>query len=408
MNCRACSSPDLVEILDLGAQPPANNYLASADEAETRYPLALAFCRACGLAQLRDAQPPDLFAGYRYLTGASAAARDYWATYAREAILPRVRDDDLVVDVGGNDGTLLGELPEDIWKVNIDPAANLKPFNEVKDIEHWPYCLTEEMAHQIVACHGRHARVVCANNVLAHTDDPAALLRACATLIGDDGTLIAEVHWAHHLVTQGCFDQIYHEHACYYSLGALIQLFNPCGLHISQVEVVPGQGQSLRLFASTNKLIYAPPSVRFVLEQEESLDLENETIWHSFARAARTTRRDLRALLYQLKQQGKRIIGYGAPAKGNTLLNFCGIGRDQLDYLTDTTPFKQGRYAPGSRLLIRDPRYLWEDPPDYALLLTWNHRAAILAQERELIENGMKFIVAMPRVEIIDGERRAA
>jgi C-methyltransferase C-terminal domain len=176
---------------------------------------------------------------------------------------------------------------------------------------------------------------------------------------------------------------------------------------VHDVQIVPSQGQSLRVFASTR---WKNPSDRIqpILMEERSLGLHDETAWHSLARAARTTRRDLRSLVYQLKHQGKRIVGYGAPAKGNTLLNYCGLGRAQLDYLTDTTPLKQGLYAPGSRLPIRVPAVLHADTPDYALLLAWNHRDAILAQERELIARGMRFIAAMPRVEILEPAREAA
>jgi SAM-dependent methyltransferase len=405
MNCRACSSADFAPILDLGTQPPANAYLAALDEPEVRYPLALAFCRNCGLAQLRDAQPPDLYRNYRYLTGASAAAHAHWAAYTKDAILPRLKDGDTVVDIGGNDSTLLAEISRANFQldlVNVDPAANLVDMNEAQGIEFWPTTLDQDIAEDIVEYHG-HARVVCANNVLAHTDDPRSLLRAIAILLGDEGTLIAEVHWAKHLVRQKHWDQIYHEHACYYSLGALLSLMKQCGLWVHDVQIVPSQGQSLRVFASTK---WQNPSdqIQIILMEERSLGIHREEAWYDLDTDAQITRVDLCDLLRELKAQGKRIIGYGAPAKGNTLLNFCGIGRDQLDYLTDTTPLKQGLYAPGTRLPIRPPAALREDTPDYALLLAWNHRAAILAQERDLIAKGMRFITAMPSVEILEPE----
>jgi hypothetical protein len=417
MNCRACSSAALAPILDLGTQPPANAYLAALDEPEVRYPLALAFCRACGLAQLRDAQPPNLYRNYRYLTGASAAAREHWANYACEAIMPRCSPGDLVIDIGGNDGTLLCRLPDSLQRLNVDPAVNLSEINEARGIEFAPQALDQDLAEDIVEHFGL-ARVVCANNVLAHTDDPRSLLKAIAILLGEEGILIAEVHWAHHLVTAGCWDHIYHEHACYYSLEAIIPMLLECGLQLDHAQVVPSQGQSLRLFCSALKSIQdfycdMPTAVARLIEQERKTGvykngLCEEHTWHDFATNAQCMRVDLRDLLRDLKDQGKRIVGYGAPAKGNTLLNYCGIGRDQLDYLTDTTPLKQGLYAPGSRLLIRDPGCLREDTPDYALLLAWNHHVAILAQERDLIARGMRFITAMPSVEILEPARETA
>jgi len=384
MACRACASADLTTLFNLGIQPPANAYLASLDEPEVRYPLALAFCRACGLAQLRDPQPPALYRNYRYLTGASAAARQYWADYAEQAIAPRVAGGDLVIDIGGNDGTLLAQINPGIRRINVDPAANLAEMNETKGIEFVPQALDQDLAEDIVENYGP-ARVVCANNVLAHTDAPAALLRAIATLLGEEGTLIAEVHWAHHLITAGCWDQIYHEHACYYSLGSFIPMLLACGLQLDHAQVVPSQGQSLRLFCTVLKSIQdfycdMPTAVARLLEQERAADLDREDIWQELATQAYATQIELVNLLTKLKHQGKRIVGYGAPAKGNTLLNFCHIGTSILDYLTDTTHMKQGLYAPGTRIPIVHPARLKQESPDYALLLAWNHREAILAR----------------------------
>lgn len=257
---------------------------------------------------------------------------------------------------------------------------------------------TSETADDIIAKYGK-ATVVVANNVFAHTDPIRDVFGGVAKLIGNEGTFVFEVHWAKHLVEEGAFDQIYHEHLCFYSLHAAKYLVEVAGMSIFDVEIVPMQGKSLRVYASKNK--EATPNVARILQEEEDAGLTHEEVYQRFSREVETNKNILLELLHGLKAQGKRIIGYGAPAKGNTLLNYYGLSIETLDYLTDTTPLKQGLYSPGQHIPIFPPEKLLTDTPDYVLLLAWNFRDAILEKEEILREKGVKFIVTVPKVEVL-------
>jgi len=218
-------------------------------------------------------------------------------------------------------------------------------------------------------------------------------------LLADDGAYVFEVHWVGNLIGDGGFDQIYHEHLCYYSLLALNRLVESAGLHIFDVEFVPIHGKSLRVFAGKKQEKTKAVDDIFALEREIGLD-KVET-FQQFSRKVEKNKIDLLELLIQIKKEGKKIAGYGAPAKGNTLLNFIGIGPDIIDYLTDTTPMKQGLYSPGIHIPVVSPDKLISDKPDYILLLAWNYADAILKKETALREGGTKFIIPVPEVKII-------
>jgi hypothetical protein len=400
--CRICGGADLTEVLNLGDTPPANAYLRKEDldKTEKSFPLVLYFCRNCSLIQLLDVVDPQiLFSNYHFLTSASLPSVMHFKKYAEEVVLPLITSpQDLVVDIGGNDGSLLSFVKDRARVLNVDPADNLASMSEEKGVPFYPAFFTSKTAEDIVASHGT-ARAVTANNVFAHTDPLRDVFSGVANLIGDDGVFIFEVHWAKHLLDEKCFDQIYHEHLCFHSLHALKHLVESVGLHIYDVEVVPMQGQSLRVFADKRRV----PTVRVadLLREEKAAGLTDESTHRAFAETVQTNKQTTLSLLRDLKAKGKKIAGYGAPAKGNTLLNFYGIGPETIDYLTDTTPLKQGLYSPGMHIPIVSPRQLYLDTPDYVLLLAWNFKDAILAKEKELREKGVKFIITVPDVQIV-------
>ena len=400
--CRVCEGTDLVKILDLGSTPPANAYIKreNLNKPERSFPLALYFCRNCSLAQLLDVVDPEiLFKDYHFLTGASAPSVEHFKKYAEEVILPILQNpEELVVDIGGNDGVLLSYVKEYARVLNVDPADNLAPLSEERGVPFYTAFFTSETADDIVAKYG-NAKVVVANNVFAHTDPIRDVFTGVSKLIGDEGVFVFEVHWNKHLIDTGCFDQIYHEHLCFYSLHAAKYLVEATGMKVFDVEVVPMQGLSLRVFVSKNRT--PSENVTRVLREEEAAGLTKETVFHAFADTVRGNREKVLALLKELKDQGKKIVGYGAPAKGNTLLNYYGIGPETLDYLTDTTPLKQGLYSPGMHIPIVSPSVLLTDIPDYIFLLAWNFKDAILEKEKSLREKGVKFIVTEPEVEVI-------
>jgi hypothetical protein len=282
--------------------------------------------------------------------------------------------------------------------LNVDPADNLAPLSEGRGVPFYSAFFTSAVADDIVKKFGK-ATVVVANNVFAHTDPLRDAFAGVAKLIGQDGTFVFEVHWVKHLLEAGCFDQIYHEHLCFHSLHALRHLMESVGMRIFDVEIVPTQGQSLRVYGAKNR---APsPAIARILAEEKASGVTQESAYQAFAKKVQANKEKLLALLRDIKAEGKKIVGYGAPAKGNTLLNYYGLGPETLDYLTDITPLKQGLYSPGMHIPIVSPQRLRVDTPDYILLLAWNFKDSILEDEKALRQKGVKFIVTVPEVTAI-------
>lgn len=400
--CRVCSSTNLVKVLDLGSMPPANAYLKEENlgRKEESYPLALYFCKECSLAQLLDVVNPEiLFGDYHFITSASQPSVEHFKRYAEETLRQFISSpEDLVIDIGGNDGVLLSFVKSYARVLNVDPADNLAKISEERGVLFFPRFFTSKVADELLERFGP-VKVVTANNVFAHTDPIRDVFKGVAKLIGDHGVFIFEVHWVKHLVNTGAFDQIYHEHLCFYSLHALKRLVELSGMNIFDVEVIPMQGQSLRVFVAKHR--QATPRVEEILKEEKERGLTEERTYHEFAKRVAENRKKLITLLYDLKKQGKKIVGYGAPAKGNTLLNHYNLGTETLDYITDTTPLKQGLYSPGKHIPIVAPERLQEDPPDYILLLAWNFADVILEKEKPLRGKGVKFIITIPEFKIL-------
>lgn len=400
--CRVCLSTDLVLILDLGKTPPANAFLRKEDlhKEELHFPLAIYFCRNCTLVQLLDAVDAQiLFRDYHYLSGASTPLVEHFKEYASSAIRPYIQSkEDLVIDIGGNDGVLLEFVKKFAQVLNVDPADNLRAVSEAKGVPFYNAFFGSKTVPDLLAAHGR-PRIVTANNVFAHIDPIRDVFAGVASLIGDDGVFIFEVHWVKHLVEENSFDQIYHEHLCFYSLHALKYLVEKSGMKIFDVEIVSSQGKSLRVFASKDR----PASTRVdsVLAEEERAGLTTEGSYHEFATRVKENKRNVVDFILNLHKEGKRVAGYGAPAKGNTLLNFYGLGPEIISYLTDTTPLKQGLFSPGMHIPVVSPDQLRTDPPDYLLLLVWNYKDAVLKKEAALRAAGVKFIVTVPRLEVL-------
>ncbi len=400
--CRICGSADLMQVLDLGKTPPANAYVqfGDLDKQQPTYPLAIYFCRGCSLVQQLDVVDPDmLFKNYHYMTGANFPATEHFRRYAEDAIKRFISSaDDLVIDIGGNDGVLLDFVKDFARVLNVDPADNLAAVSEAKGVPFYTAFFNSKTSDELLRKYG-HANVVTANNVFAHTDPLRDVFAGVSKLIRHDGVFIFEVHWVKHLLETGCFDQIYHEHLCFHSLHALKHLVESSGMKIFDVEIVPMQGQSLRVYAAKDREPKA--SVAAILKEEQDAGLTREETYRSFSEVVERNKAELLTLLSGLKASGKKIVGYGAPAKGNTLLNYYGIGTETLDYLTDSTPLKHGLYSPGMKIPIKDEALLETDTPDYLLLLAWNYKDAILQKEQSLRDRGALFILTIPSVQIV-------
>lgn len=401
-NCRICASKDLKEFLDLGAMPPANSFLKKEDlnKEEVIFPLMVYFCHDCGLVQLLDVVAPALlFKDYSYLTSASKPLVDHFVEMAKDLVARFISyKKDLFVEIGGNDGSLLKAVKNHCRVLNIEPAKNVAQISREQGVEAIDEFFSKKLANKILKSCGQ-AKIVVANNVVAHIDDLKELFDGVKALIGKDGVFVFEVHWVGNLIGDGGFDQVYHEHLSYFSLMALQKLVERHGFKIFDVALVSIHGQSLRVYVSANQKI--EKSVDNFLNKEKELGLNQSKTYLGFAKKVEKNKRELTNLLLKLKKQGKRIIGYGASAKGNTLLNYCGIDKQILDYIIDTTPFKQGKLTPGTHIPIYSPGKLFQEIPDYILLLSWNYADAIIKKEQNLRDKGVKFIIPVPEVKII-------
>lgn len=400
--CRICGNRRLIPVLGLGRQPPANRFLRHRElqKPEPRFPLAVQFCENCALLQLCHAVNSRLlFNGYRYETGASAPLVEHFEEEARMIVRSFIRDkNELVVELGSNDGALLAALTGRCCILGIDPAKNLAAVARKRGVPTVAAFFNEQTANRILKKRGE-AKVIIANNVLAHIDDIHDVMRGVCALLAHDGVFVSESHWVGNLIGEGGFDQLYHEHLSYYSLHALAELARMHGLVVTNVKLFPIHGASIRVYMQRHGQSGA--SVRRLLAREKKLGLTEISVFRRFACKARETRVRLRRLIMGLALEGKRIAGYGAPAKGNTLLNYCGLGVREIAFITDTTLSKQGLFTPGTHIPVVSPETLKKNPPDYLFLLAWNYADAILKKERALRAKGVKFIIPAPKVRTV-------
>jgi len=404
-NCRICKGSNLIKILDLGETPLANFFLKKEDldKKELKFPLVVYFCEKCKLLQLLDiVNPEKLFRHYYYLTSTSKPLTDHFVELGKSIVNRFIKSkDDLVIDIGGNDGVLLNSIKNKCRVLNIEPAKNVAKISREKSVDTKEEFFNKELAKRILKDYGS-TKVITASNVFAHIDNLEDVIAGVKILIGDKGIFIIEVHWVANLlglVDVGGFDQIYHEHLSYFSLLTLVQLFNQFDLKIFDVKLIPIHGQSLQVYVSKNREI--SESVNELIEQEKSLGLDKMETYLNFVKKVERNKSELRNLLSKLKKENKKIIGYGATAKGNTLLNYFQIDNKILDFIVDDSPLKQGLYTPGTHIPIFSVNRLKEDKPDYMLLLAWNYAESILNKERSLRDEGVKFIIPVPEVKIL-------
>lgn len=380
--------------------PLANSFVSKKDlnKKESRFPLAVSFCKKCSLVQLLDVVDPKiLFSNYYYITATSPQLIEHFKEHSKNVLKFVTDNRDLVVDIGGNDGTLLAELKDYCRVLNVEPATNIAKISLKKGVETVNDFFVPSV-DKIIKQYG-HAKVVTANNVIAHTDTVKGLFKGVKKLLTDDGVFIFETHWVGNLIGKGGFDQIYHEHLCYYSLHALKYLCDSVGLTIFDVKLIPLNGQSLQVYVSKNRKM--GESVKKFLQREKKMKLNTFSAFTKFSTKVSKNRLATRIMLACLKANGKKIIGYGASAKGSTLLNFYGIKSDLIDFVTDTSPIKQGLFVPGVHIPIVKPEMLYKAKPDYVLLLAWNYASSILQKEKALRKQGVKFIIPVPKFKIV-------
>jgi SAM-dependent methyltransferase len=405
IRCRGCSDGALEVVLDLGAQPLANALLDAddLDRPEPRFPLALAFCRRCSLAQITESVPPEaLFREYAYFSSVSDEMVDHAREIAERMIAERgLGPDSLVVELASNDGYLLQHyVARGIPVLGIDPARNVAASATARGIPTVAEFFGADVAADLHRA-GRDADLVHANNVLAHVPDLHGFVSGIATILKPGGLAVIETPYVRDLVERVEFDTIYHEHVFYYSLTSLARVLADHGLVVADVERLAIHGGSLRVFAAHAGSVEPHPAVAALRTEEDDLGVGTLAYFNAFAARVEALGDELRNLLSDMKGRGETIAAYGAAAKGAVLLNAFGIGTETIDFVADRSPHKQGHFMPGVRIPIVPAEHLLEAMPDACLLLTWNFADEILRQQTEYRARGGRFVIPLPKPSLV-------
>ncbi len=404
-NCRMCKGKSLRMFLDLGKTPLANAFLREKDlnSPEQTYPLRVFFCESCHLSQLVDVVSPEvLFRDYVYFSSGVANVPEHFRRYAEnvvERFLPGRSG--FVVEIGSNDGVLLGVIKNlGINVLGVDPAENIAVVANSRGIPTLPEFFSVRLADSIAREHGK-ADAIIANNVFAHIDDHYDLIRGVRALLKPKGAFIFEAPYIVDMFENLAFDTIYHEHLSFLSVKPLVQLFNQFGMEVFDVEIHPVHGNSIRIFAGHKGAHPVSSRVHDFLEKEQSMGLSSFSTYEGLASAVSALKEKLLSLLQELHRDGKKIAAYGAPARGNTILNYLGVNRELISFATEELPSKIGFYTPGTRLPIIPIAEARKNPPDYFLLLAWSYKDMVLKKEQAFREQGGKFILPVGDVSIV-------
>jgi SAM-dependent methyltransferase len=405
--CRSCSSPLEHSVVDLGVQPVANSFLTAAQlqEDEPAFPLHAFVCETCWLMQLGwTVSPEEIFSDYAYFSSYSSSWLGHARAYAG-MISARLDlgPDDLIVEVASNDGYLLRNFAEQGLRVlGIEPAKNVAGAAIALGVPTETVFLSARTAPDLVRRFGQ-ARLLIGNNVLAHVPDLEGFVSGLHALLAPGGTLTMEFPHLLRLVDEVQFDTIYHEHYSYFSLLAARDVFRRRDLSVVDVEELPTHGGSLRVYVQRSADgATASPRVEELLGRERAAGLHGLETFDRFGAKVERTRRLFLDFLEQARGDGRTVVGYGAPAKGNTLLNACGVSPESMEYTVDLSPHKHGRFLPGSHLPIHPPDKIFETRPDFVVILPWNLKDEISAQMSGIRDWGGRFVVPIPEATVLD------
>lgn len=404
-HCIGCHSIQVEAFLDLGNTALANKFLLPQEVGakEKVYPLAVGFCHACAHVQLMDRVAPQaMFDEYLYISSLSTTLVAHLNSLA-DAVLRRFacRERDLVVDIGSNDGTLLQSFARSgVRTLGIDPARNLEPLARAKGINVVADYFNASTAERIVAGYGQ-AKVVTATNVFLHIPELSGFMSGLEHVLAKDGAFVVEAHYLGDLLEQCAFDTIYHEHCSYWSLTSVSRMFAQFGFEVFDVERLPIHHGQMRIFVGRHGAYPVAHSVQTLLQEEVGAGLTSFETFTRFAERVARLREELQVAVLGWRSAGRRVVGYGAPAKGNTLISYLGLGPDDLEYICDKSTLKQGRVTPGSHIPVVDPERLATEQPDYVLLLAWNFAAEILAEQSAYRRRGGKFVIPVPAIDVV-------
>lgn len=406
--CRFCGSPLSLSFADLGMSPLSNAYLKfeQLNKMEPFYPLHAWMCESCYLVQLEEFESPEhIFSDYAYFSSFS----DSWLDHARrftDQVAKRFElgASSFVVEIASNDGYLLQYFASrGVPVLGIEPAANVAAEAERKGVPTLVKFFGAQTALELAGA-GKQADLLIGNNVLAHVPGLNDFVAGMAILLKPGGVISMEFPHLLRLMEENQFDTIYHEHFSYFSFLVAERVFAKHGLTIFDVEEIPTHGGSLRIFAkrASNSALPVGERVSALRRREQAAGLDRADTYRAFAERVKATKRLLLRFLIDAREAGKRVVGYGAPAKGNTLLNYCGVRTDLLEYTVDRSPHKQGRYLPGTHIPVHAPEKIRETRPDYVLILPWNLQNEIAEQMADVRSWGGKFVVPIPEVKVLD------
>lgn len=405
-NCRICGSARIKQFLSLHYMPIPNGFVPKKDikKKEFHFPLKVCVCTDCWLVQLTHVIPAEImFRNYLYIPSTSTTVVAHFREMADHIIKNfNVKRKDLVIDIGSNDGTLLSNFQKkNIPVLGVDPAENIARQANKNGIRTLCTFFTEEKAQKIAQEYGK-AKIITATNVIAHIQDLHDVMKGIALLLQDNGIFVMEAPYLADLVERNEFDTIYHEHLSYFSVHPLEVLFHQHGLKIIDIQKQSIHGGSLRVFVAKQSADYTVhPRVEKFLIEEKAKNLQNIKTYDDFALRVKKVKRDLLQFLRKIRKEGKTIIGYGAAAKGNVLLNYCDISTDLLDYIVDSIPYKQGKYTPGTHIPIYPESKIVKAMPDYTLILAWNFADEIIRKNQEYVQKGGRFIIPVPYLKIV-------
>ena len=404
--CRFCAAPLTRVFVDLGLSPPSNALVtpAHAEEPEAFFPLRTYVCDQCLLVQLPQFQTPDeIFHEYPYFSSYSTSWLEHVERYARSARERFLLDaKSFVIELASNDGHLLKFFKEaGIEVLGIEPAANVAAVARANGVPTLCEFFGRKLARELVAS-GRSANLVVANNVLAHVPDLNDFVAGVADLLAPEGVVTFEFPHLARLIEAGEYDTIYHEHFSYFSLICVRKILDAHGLRGFDVETLRTHGGSLRIYAAKKDSQFTESdNVCRIVEDERAAGFETGAAYENFESRVKESKRAFVEFLQDAAARGKRVAGYGAPAKATTLLNYCGVGTDLVAFTADKNPYKQGKFIPGVRIPIYSPEKIFEAKPDYVVIFPWNIRDEIAAQMADIRNWGGQFVIPIPKAQVL-------